>query len=79
MASFTFNYRSVAEFLKANGETETLGCLKDGARQRHYRKRKNEVDKALREMAKTDPRFAEAVKKARADVAADFDVKKKTA
>jgi hypothetical protein len=76
MAAFEFKAKSVAEFVKLYGEAEALGCLKDGARQRFYRKVKNETDKAIRQMVKNDSRFADLVKEARGGVQKDFGVKR---
>lgn len=73
---FEFKYKTVADFVKANGEAEALGCLKDGARQRYYRKMKNERDKQIRELIKNDSRFSDIVKNARDVVASDFGKRK---
>lgn len=62
---FEFKAKSVAEFMKANGEAETLSCIKTGAQQKWYRKQKNMKDKALIEAVKKDPRYQEIVAAAR--------------
>lgn len=54
-----FDYKSIAEAVKDLGEKEALSCLIAGAKQKWYRKQKNERDRALLTAAKKDPRFRE--------------------
>jgi hypothetical protein len=55
-----FKYKTLAEFVKAEGEAEAFSCVKTGWKQKQYRKMQNSKNQMLLELAKKDPRFRDA-------------------
>lgn len=63
--SIAVGFKTLAEAVKQLGEAEVFSCLVVGYKQKIYRKEQNQKNQALLEMAKKDPKFREAVLKAK--------------